>query len=1039
MKKKKLNIVLLLILFIVEFPVLSYAQESEHLIKGQTVYSPQVTEMICYDRVLLQKNKGCVDLSISLLEWKDRDFNLPLTLFYNSAGFRPREVDNYVGRNWMLSVGGVVYRRVNGVPDDMNNAINPLDAQTGKIIHTNGFLNILNRNMFDLKDMEEDFKDNPYRYTHRKDMETSESTIPGTNNVESSADVFYFSFGGHSGKFLINYDGSVSACGNNGGRYEVDLSSMALFDTPHSRETYIRIKTADGYVYTFGGGGYSSLEYNVGWEEALGQQEGLNVQNEITAYHLTEIKAPNGRKMTFVYRDIDEKCHSTANWLRTLVEQGTDLSEDIAMQYTLSGKAVYRNYNMHSIYCWENEPLKPNKQLYTLTKNALMDHIAVDGKTIIKFHYSMRDKHVTCHPGENESVFPYLCGCKLDKLEMCLSSTVDCSVSFDYTYQAGGRMFLQSVRHSSEGRYTFSYHLPSLLTAPTPFTHNIDYWGFWRGRTANKGILPALRSNRICPQEYTVVSDDRQPTGEDYDYTLLRQVTYPTGGKSVFEYEANHYSNIPYLDVCTDSRPSFANRRDCVAGGARVRSITHYSTPDTAVRKSIFTYGEPLCLGDILYMPHFKYTGTLMKENGGQEYVIEYVCMDSEGVATLPHSSTHILYPNVTEHFVHPSVEDLTEAHPFKVTLFEGAHLFAANDFVFPTYRAGEGIGVNPDAFFPTFSLQAYNRRLLEQPDLDASLSQGKIIAERWYNTKSELIRQTTYEYEYINRDKYALRTYAPCPYFRLRTGLYTHLMKEPLFSYALKQTTTIDYLVSGEFSTAKTDTERYLYDTDGDLLEKSRLKSNGDTLITRYNREVARNSSGFQKYLNEELVYKAPGGEIRTPLWRKVTSYYPITTPQGCTWNVPLSFGVYHSGDTFVSRTWCSDVDDFGNPLEVGRHTGDRVTYIWGFNGKYLLARIENASWKEVEELLEIPVKSYSHTQGNREELNDLRVKLPQARVYTYTYSDGVGLTSETSPNGCTIYYNYDRQGRLSQVSRLHEGKQGDILQLYNYHIVNQ
>lgn len=201
----------------------------------------------------------------------------------------------------------------------------------------------------------------------------------------------------------------------------------------------------------------------------------------------------------------------------------------------------------------------------------------------------------------------------------------------------------------------------------------------------------------------------------------------------------------------------------------------------------------------------------------------------------------------------------------------------------------------------------------------------------------------------------------------------------------------------------------------------------------------MARSSSGFQKYLNEELVYKAPGGEIRTPLWRKVTSYYPITTPQGCTWNVPLSFGVYHSGDTFVSRTWCLDVDDFGNPLEVGQHTGDRVTYIWGFNGKYLLARIENASWKEVEELLKTPIKSYSHTQGNREELNDLRVKLPQARVYTYTYSDGVGLTSETSPNGCTIYYNYDRQGRLSQVSRLHEGKQGDILQLYNYHIVNQ
>lgn len=67
---------------------------------------------------------------------------------------------------------------------------------------------------------------------------------------------------------MINFDGSVIVSGNNGGKYKVDLSDMAIFNSTAPRETRIRIMTDDGYVYTFGGGGYSSLEYNaLAWKD----------------------------------------------------------------------------------------------------------------------------------------------------------------------------------------------------------------------------------------------------------------------------------------------------------------------------------------------------------------------------------------------------------------------------------------------------------------------------------------------------------------------------------------------------------------------------------------------------------------------------------------------------------------------------------------------------------------------------------------------------------------------------------------------------
>ena len=72
------------------------------------VYSPQVMELMRYDNhAAIDLNTGCIAPSINLVHFLDQDFDFPISITYNSSGFRPRNADNYVGRDWMLNTGGI--------------------------------------------------------------------------------------------------------------------------------------------------------------------------------------------------------------------------------------------------------------------------------------------------------------------------------------------------------------------------------------------------------------------------------------------------------------------------------------------------------------------------------------------------------------------------------------------------------------------------------------------------------------------------------------------------------------------------------------------------------------------------------------------------------------------------------------------------------------------------------------------------------------------------------------------------------------------
>mgnify|MGYP000004682749 FL=1 len=107
------------------------------------IYSPQVMELMRYDNhTTLDLNTGCITPSINLIHFKDQDFDFPISISYNSSGFRPRNADNYVGRDWMLNAGGMIYRQVNGIPDDFESYMENPD----QLYAYTGFLKMLCKN-----------------------------------------------------------------------------------------------------------------------------------------------------------------------------------------------------------------------------------------------------------------------------------------------------------------------------------------------------------------------------------------------------------------------------------------------------------------------------------------------------------------------------------------------------------------------------------------------------------------------------------------------------------------------------------------------------------------------------------------------------------------------------------------------------------------------------------------------------------------------------------------------------------------------------
>ncbi|NJM78864.1 MAG: hypothetical protein HC854_03150 [Flavobacterium sp.] len=124
---------------------------------------------------------------------------------------------------------------------------------------------------------------------------------------------------------------------------------------------------------------------------------------------------------------------------------------------------------------------------------------------------------------------------------------------------------------------------------------------------------------------------------------------------------------------------------------------------------------------------------------------------------------------------------------------------------------------------------------------------------------------------------------------------------------------------------------------------------------------------------------------------------------------------------------------DDKGNLLQITEQNGISTVFIWGYKKMYPIAKIENATYAQVQQYetnLQAVSDSPNSETALQTALNALRTALPNAMITTYTYLPLIGISTMTAPNGDITKYQYDYANRLKTIL----DKDNKILENYEY-----
>lgn len=310
--------------------------------------APEAAAMKEYVDVPVNMYAGIPQVSIPIHALQGREITVPISLSYHANGVRVAEEASWVGLGWSLSAGGMITREIRD--NDDFGEINFWDGGAERSLPFETTVGNLPK-----------APDNPgsNQFTIYDDLETSailencdgflggdctyETIGGGASNkqdfcgevysslgqvgnttqsrVDTEPDLFTFSFGGYSGKFVYDHIAQkyVPMSGD-----AITIIRMGTFATP-----YWEVTTPDGKRYIFGETAEGrQLQYSISFSLRSNGKDGSDLtdptcdncfddpseyqkRSYISTWYLQRIEAPNGDLMEFDY-DTDKVVFHTA-------------------------------------------------------------------------------------------------------------------------------------------------------------------------------------------------------------------------------------------------------------------------------------------------------------------------------------------------------------------------------------------------------------------------------------------------------------------------------------------------------------------------------------------------------------------------------------------------------------------------------------------------------------------------------------------------------------------------------------------------------
>lgn len=477
---------LALLLSISLMPSLAQVSTDKNMPKDYTVIppSPEVSSLMKYTEIPVSYFNGLPQIDIPIYDLKAGRLSVPISLNYHGGGIKVNEVPGEAGLGWALIAGGCISRTVYGHPDDI---VNSNDTR-GLFRASQNDINLRTHIMNKIADY--DPADHyPSSDNLEKILNWGYDYMCGHSDMAN--DVYQINCMGISGTFIYNDSKDMVLSSGSG----ISVSPSRVSTSVPSE--YI-ITDVNGTKYFFGKQEFTRYEYSFG--DPYNDQRRDSIRY-VSAWHLTKVKNIENDSILFHYRT---KGYKSVNY---------------------GGSQTY--YTINNIeYAHFISPFVSSSGIVNYYPESL---VSVESKSaIVKFEYDNTNDHIT-------------------SINVCLNNESQDIVKryvlfYDHFFTGQGtqgKLMLESVREYSSDKsnyrdmYNFGYYADNYL----PEGHqDQDFCGYYND-AGNTCLVPSVGDIYGC-------GANRDVNLEACLYGSLTSITYPTGGKTLFQWEANDYSYL---------------------------------------------------------------------------------------------------------------------------------------------------------------------------------------------------------------------------------------------------------------------------------------------------------------------------------------------------------------------------------------------------------------------------------------------------------------------------------------------------------------
>jgi hypothetical protein len=491
--KKFLRILSILLAFL-HLSILSHAQDdyqikivnSQFSAKQVIGPSPDAAALGKYGNVPVSLFTGSPTINFPLTELKGNMLQLPVSLSYNSTGFKADEVASWVGLGWTLNAGGVITRSVSGNPDVSSNYY----KSPSPIKDPNSL-------------------DEYHRQLYFRDI------AEGAEEVQP--DMYFYNFNGRSGKFYITPAGEIF-------KKEKDMLQII----PSLAADEFTIRDESGNVYRFTHTEVTTTqptdEYGVN----------RNYYTFTSSWYLTSITSADAvESIQFDY------------YAPTATQQlhpGALLQQSATWSYnTSSCNTTPASVEKSSVFS-EAPPAQVTRKFLKSAKlvRSGIDVAYIDFGSLVDQRQDLWNADFTGERMlETIKLYVYHNGTAV------LSKSWKLFYSYFPTTQqlnGGLKLRLDKIQEmaikagtSDNSPYQYEYNTGNL---PKKHPFGIDHWGYYNGAN-NTSLLPNVQSIIEGTLKTYGEGADREPNFNNTSLALITKVIYPTGGSSIFEFESH--------------------------------------------------------------------------------------------------------------------------------------------------------------------------------------------------------------------------------------------------------------------------------------------------------------------------------------------------------------------------------------------------------------------------------------------------------------------------------------------------------------------